>query len=104
MLSLQNGVDGTKEKVEVEQVDEEGYNQSQSRHLQQGLRDGEHRAFVSMDGHVRGVEMGQHVHTLLAKDADQTLLLVTYTLFYPTFVLFGHLLHLVPIQQYRFLL
>lgn len=72
MLSLQNGVTEKKRKTPIEQED----NRIESNEGQQNLRDGEHKVFASLDGHVQGVAMGQHVHTLLAKDSDRTLLLV----------------------------
>ena len=66
MLSLQNGVTEKKRKTKVDKENKQGH---------QGMKDGEHKVFASLDGHVQGVAMGQHVHTLLAKDSDRTLLL-----------------------------
>jgi hypothetical protein len=68
MLSLQNGVTEKKRNTKVDQENKQGH---------QAMRDGEHKVFASLDGHVHGVAMGQHVHTLLAKDSDRTLLLAT---------------------------
>ena len=73
MLTLQNGVTEKKRKAKVDEENKQG---------QQGMRDGEHNVFASLDGHVQGVTMGQHVHTLLAKDSDRTLLLATSITFF----------------------